>query len=116
MKLDNWKTITPYSVAKKMRFDASQDDWQYDAQDSSMAARQAEGVAGLWNILSRHALALLADEVGMGKTYQAIGVILHLWQIKPDAKILIMAPNKDICLHWIREYNIFLQRQERARA
>ncbi|UFK38151.1 DEAD/DEAH box helicase family protein [Pectobacterium parvum] len=115
MKLDNWKTITPYTVAKKMRFDAYQDDWHYDAQDPSMAARQTEGVAGLWNILAKHALALLADEVGMGKTYQAIGVILHLWHIKPDAKILIMVPNKDICLHWIREYKIFLKYHYRGK-
>ncbi|AGN87004.1 DEAD/DEAH box helicase [Enterobacter sp. R4-368] len=115
MKPDNWKAITPQAVAEKMSFDASQDNWQYDAQESSMAARQAEGVAGLWNILAKRRLALLADEVGMGKTFQAIGVMLQLWHKKPDAKILILAPNKDICLHWKREYKTFLLHHYRAK-
>ncbi|WP_039057598.1 DEAD/DEAH box helicase [Enterobacter sp. Bisph1] len=114
MKPDIWKVTTPQAVAKNMRFDASQKEWQYDAQDPSMAARQAEGVAGLWNILAKRHLALLADEVGMGKTFQAIGVMLQLWHSRPDAKILILAPNRDICLHWKREYKTFLQHHYRG--
>ncbi len=73
-----------------------------------MASRQAEGVAYLWNLLSLHDVALLADEVGMGKTFQALGVAALLWKMKPDAKVLVMAPNRDICAHWKREYTAFV--------
>lgn len=72
-----------------------------------MASRQAEGVAYLWNLLSRHRLALLADEVGMGKTIQALGVAALLWKMRPSAKVLVMAPNRDICAHWQREFIAF---------
>ena len=74
-----------------------------------MPARQAEGVAGLWNKLSAYGAALLADEVGTGKTLQALGVMSLLWQRQPDARVLVMAPNRDICRHWEREYRKFIK-------
>lgn len=72
-----------------------------------MASRQIEGVAYLWNLLAKHRAALLADEVGMGKTLQALGVAALLWRVKPAAKVLVMAPNRDICAHWQREFTAF---------
>lgn len=105
-----WGKIQPEIVSTWMNFDRDNEDWSYDAESTvSMAAKQAEGVAHLWNTLGLHDVAILADEVGMGKTFQALGVACLLWKMKPEAKILVMAPNKDICLHWMREYNSFLE-------
>lgn len=108
-----WGTLTPQAVSEYINFDGADEQWTYCATDVSMAARQAEGVAYLWNMLAAQDVALLADEVGMGKTYQALGVISMLWQAKPNARILIMAPNRDICRHWMREYKAFLKQHYR---
>ncbi|BET26514.1 helicase-like protein [Limnobacter thiooxidans] len=105
-----WGVLRPESVADWINFDHSNPEWCYEGPDStSMASRQTEGVAYLWNLLSLHGVALLADEVGMGKTFQALGIAALLWKIKPNAKVLVMAPNKDICAHWRREYHAFVQ-------
>ncbi len=108
MTLSNWARITPQEVSAQMSFVEGDTDWTYKAdQNHSMAAKQAEGVAYLCRLLHQHGLALLADEVGMGKTFQAIGVIRLLQQVKPDAKILVIAPNKGLCIQWIGEFNTF---------
>ena len=106
--------LSPENVSAVMNFDAANPQWLYSNGEESMAARQAEGVAHLWNILAKQYLALLADEVGMGKTYQAIGLMLMLWRQKPDAKILVMAPNKILCHNWENEFAIFADKHYRA--
>lgn len=104
----HWGKLRPEQVSAWINFAAPDTDWQYQpGAPPSMASLQAEGVAHLWNLMSRHQLALLADEVGMGKTFQALGVAALLWKIKPGAKVLVMAPNRDICAHWQREFNAF---------
>lgn len=103
-----WGGLRPEQVTQWINFDAQDPKWRYVAGASpSMASRQTEGVAHLWNLLSKHDVALLADEVGMGKTFQALGVAALLWRMKPDAKVLVMAPNRDICAHWKREFTAF---------
>ena len=109
MHPDSWGALTPDEVANHISFDTTQGSWRYCPTDRSMAALQAEGVAGLWNRLSLHGASLLADEVGTGKTLQALGVMALLWKMNPDAKVLVMAPNRDICRHWIREYSKFVR-------
>ncbi len=51
-----------------------------------------EGVYGLIQHLKQHDVALLSDEVGMGKTIQALGVMSLLWQSKPNAKVSSTCP------------------------
>jgi len=109
------KFITPVEVSNVMNFDVTDVHWHYKTGATSMAAKQAEGVAGLWNLLSNHQLALLADEVGMGKTYQAMGVMLLLWQVKPDARVLVMAPNRTLCNNWKMEFSTFTQEHYRGK-
>lgn len=109
MDADRWGALTPKQVSGWITFDRERADWTYREGDPAMAARQAEGVAGLWNKLGRHRAALLADEVGTGKTLQALGVMALLWKAKPDARVLVMAPNRDICRHWEREYAKFVR-------
>ena len=104
----HWGILTPDIVSDYINFKRDE-EWAYSASDrESMPAKQAEGVAYLWNLLSTQGLALLSDEVGMGKTIQALGVASLLWKLKPNAKVLVMAPNKDICKGWMREFNTFV--------
>ncbi|HEX8978146.1 MAG TPA: DEAD/DEAH box helicase family protein [Parasulfuritortus sp.] len=109
MDAERWGALTPEQVSGWITFDRERADWTYREGDRAMAARQTEGVAGLWNKLGRHRAALLADEVGTGKTLQALGVMALLWKAKPDACVLVMAPNRDICRHWEREYAKFVR-------
>lgn len=105
---ENWRRLKPTDVAKWINFGGINGEWTYSPdQPVGMAALQTEGVAHLWNVLSRNPVALLADEVGMGKTFEALGVAALLWRRKPDAKILVIAPNRDICAHWQREFSAF---------
>ncbi|MFD2640953.1 DEAD/DEAH box helicase [Pseudomonas japonica] len=103
--------LFPESVSQWINFKGRKDpDWRYLADDcESMAARQTEGVAYLWNLLTANKVALLADEVGMGKTFQALGVAAWLWKNKPDARVLVMAPNRHLCGHWRREFEGFVR-------
>lgn len=110
MQGNDWGGLSPEQVAKWINFDRSNPNWDYQANAAvTMATKQAEGVAYLWNLLSRHGVALLADEVGMGKTIQALGVAALLWKMKPGARVLVMAPNREICAHWRREYDAFVR-------
>lgn len=105
----NWQKMTALQVSNFMTFEKGQFDWCYGNDQSfiSMADKQAEGVAYLWNLLGERKVAFLADEVGMGKTFQAIGVILCMLRQKPNAKVLVITPNKNICNHWHGEFNSF---------
>ena len=65
--------------------------------DSAAAQLQAEGVAALYNRLcGKGRFAYLADEVGMGKTYQALGVASVLWAQKPDARVVFISPKANL--------------------
>lgn len=115
MTLFDWSILTPEDVTNVMTFIENDATWQYDIKNkTSMASKQAEGVAYLCRLLEQQSLAILADEVGMGKTFQALGVVKLLQQQKPDAKILIMAPNQNICRQWIGEVTNFEQNHWKA--
>jgi len=110
MNKDVWLGLTSEKVSSYISFERDNSSWVYDSNDKeSMPAKQAEGVAHLWNTMAKHNVAILADEVGMGKTFQALGVACLLWKAKPNAKILVMTPNRDICAGWINEYDSFLR-------
>lgn len=112
--MSKWGNLLPANVSDLMNFNRDDVNWQYEEHNrESMPSKQAEGVAYLWNLLNENNLAILADEVGMGKTFQALGIASLLWRMKPSAKILVMAPNWDICSHWKREYKTFLQHHYR---
>jgi hypothetical protein len=110
-----WGGLRPEQVSRWINFEQGNPAWQYQADaPPSMASRQAEGVAYLWNRLSSARVALLADEVGTGKTFQALGVAALLWRMSPSAKVLVMAPNRDICRHWELELASFVRHHYRA--
>ena len=70
----------------------------------SMADLQLEGIAALYNILCKHDFAYLADEVGMGKTYQALGLTAILWNEDPTARILFISPRQNLQAKWGSDY------------
>ena len=108
-----WGGLRPEQVAQWINFEQDNPGWTYRPSETSMSSRQAEGVAHLWNNLSRDRVALLADEVGTGKTFQALGVVALLWRMNPKAKVLVMAPNRDICQHWKNELASFVKHHYR---
>ena len=73
----------------------------------SMANTQREGIAALYNILCEGPVAYLADEVGMGKTYQALGLAALVWSEKPDARILFISPRQNLQEKWVDDYKRF---------
>lgn len=75
--------------------------------DNSIPELQTKGVTSLCKILQKRQYAYLADEVGMGKTYQAIGVISMLLKEKPNARILVIAPNRSVQSNWLSEIENF---------
>jgi superfamily II DNA or RNA helicase len=76
--------------------------------EDAIANEQRLGTAALYNILHREGVAYLADEVGMGKTYQALGVIALTWLSDPTANILVIAPRKAVQQKWHRDYKNFV--------
>jgi hypothetical protein len=76
--------------------------------DESTAREQLEGAVAVHNILVEHDVAYLADEVGMGKTYVALGTIALLRHFNPTSRILVMAPRENIQRKWIKELRNFV--------
>ena len=76
--------------------------------DNKIPELQTKGVTAICNILNEKQYAYLADEVGMGKTYQSIGVIAMLLKEKPNAKVLIIAPNRRVQNNWVTEIQNFI--------
>lgn len=70
---------------------------------------QLEGAVAAYNMLARNRCAYLADEVGMGKTYVALGVMGLLRYVKPDARIMVIAPRENIQRKWIKELRNFIR-------
>lgn len=77
----------------------------------SLATLQSRGVAALHNRLceSGRRFAYLADEVGMGKTYQALGVAAALWATKPEARIVFISPRQNLQTKWERDFDNFFR-------
>lgn len=105
----NFKPITPHSLTQSISYKRDNKEWVYcENERSAMPGKQAEGAAHLFNLLINDGVALLADEVGMGKTMQALAVLASLWQQKPNAKVLVLAPRDEIARNWINEYETFI--------
>jgi len=70
---------------------------------AALGRTQLEGTVAIYNMLARNRCAYLADEVGMGKTYIALGVMGLLRYANPRARVLIIAPRENIQLKWRKE-------------
>jgi superfamily II DNA or RNA helicase len=72
------------------------------------AREQLEGAVAIHNILETHRVAYLADEVGMGKTYVAIGALALFRHYDPDFRVLVIAPQENIQNKWMKEMSNFV--------
>jgi len=104
-------SITPQNILEFIKFNAEDDSWRYDENKKDMYAYQAEGSAGIINRLNNFGLAILSDEVGMGKTFQALAVVAKQFQEKPDSKVLIITPRYEVLRQWKdEEYREFKEK------
>lgn len=102
--------ITPDYISHLVNFYSNtlQPDWKFDPKGADMRNLQVKGAAKAFNLLEKNKLALLADEVGMGKTIQALAVCAALWNQKPEATVLVLAPRDEIAKNWEKEYQNFI--------
>ena len=76
---------------------------------------QLDGTVAIHNILARQGIAYLADEVGMGKTYVALGVVGLLRFFNPALRVLYIAPRENIQRKWLKEMRNFTANNWRHR-
>ena len=100
---DQLQAVTPEYVRRLINFAADND------RMSGFADMQLEGTAAVYNMLARNRCAYLADEVGMGKTYIALGVMSLMRFINPHARIIVIAPRENIQRKWIKELQNFIR-------
>ena len=79
------------------------------ARQMGFAEQQLEGTVAVYNMLERNRCAYLADEVGMGKTYVALGVMALTRYFDPHARIVVIAPRENIQRKWIKELKNFVR-------
>jgi len=77
------------------------------------ADEQLEGAVALHDILSRRGVAYLADEVGMGKTYVALGVLALFRHFDPGFRVLVIAPRENIQKKWMKDLRNFVEHNVR---
>lgn len=82
-----------------------------NAEFNDLASIQQEGSIALYNILNQDtdSLAYLADEVGMGKTFIALGTVMLMRYLNPSLRVLYIAPNRQLKDQWIEEYQRFIK-------
>ncbi len=85
--------FAPTSTTKKMGFGES----------------QLHGAVAAYNMLATNGVAYLADEVGMGKTFVALGVLGLLRHLNPAARVMVIAPRENIQQKWIKELSNFVR-------
>lgn len=98
--------LSAAAVRSYINFDGGD---QIDLQGSSQAVLQSRGVAAIWRLLSTRGYAYLADEVGMGKTRQALGVIATQFLSEPDSHVVIVCPGRTLQRQWAREWDTFMR-------
>lgn len=73
----------------------------------AVADEQLRGAVALHNLLVSQNVAYLADEVGMGKTYVALGAMALLRHFQPQFRVLVVAPRGNIQRKWMKEWTNF---------
>ncbi len=77
------------------------------------AEEQLEGAVAVHNLLASQGVAYLADEVGMGKTYVALGALALFRHFQPDFRVLVIAPRENIQKKWLKELRNFVAQNVR---
>ena len=58
------------------------------------AESQLQGAVAIHNMLEQRRVAYLADEVGLGKTYVALGAVALFRHFNPRFRLLVVAPKR----------------------
>lgn len=77
---------------------------------ASLGELQLEGAVALYNMIAdpKVGMGYLADEVGMGKTYIALGVVSLMRYFNPTLRVLYICPSNNVQEKWhAREYRSF---------
>ena len=98
------KTVTSEFVGGLINFAPTE-----ETRKQGFAKDQLEGTVALYNMLARNRVAYLADEVGMGKTYVALGVMSLVRYFDPCARIIVIAPRENIQRKWVKELQNFVR-------
>ena len=101
-------TITPEFLDELIDFSPAGENL-----GKAFAGQQREGAVAAFNMLARNGCAYLADEVGMGKTYVALGVMSLLRYLDPHARIVVIAPRENIQRKWVKELHNFVRQNWR---
>lgn len=83
-----------------------------DPQLSELSRLQLEGSVALQNMLVNPEIGMgyLADEVGMGKTYIALGVVAMMRYFRPGLRVLYICPSRNVQEKWYgREHPNFFK-------
>ena len=98
------QTITPEFLDELVDFTP-----QDSGVSKSVGKLQREGTVAAFNMLAHNGCAYLADEVGMGKTYVALGVMGLLRYFDPHARVIVIAPRQNIQEKWKKELTNFVR-------
>src|SRR5512137_2842078 len=77
-------------------------------QMSRVAQLQLDGTVAAFNMLAMNRCAYVADEVGMGKTMIALGVMGLLRLQQPTARVIIIVPRENLQQKWEKELRVFV--------
>jgi hypothetical protein len=77
-------------------------------QSPQRAREQLEGAVAIHNMLAQHGVAYLADEVGMGKTLVALGVVALFRHFDAGFRVLFITPRENIQIKWAKEMRAFV--------
>lgn len=98
--------LTAQAVRSYINFDGGSG---IELDCSTQAELQSKGVAAVWHLLQTKGYAYLADEVGMGKTRQAMGAIATQFLSDPASHVVIICPGKTLQEQWAREWDTFIR-------
>lgn len=74
-----------------------------------MATAQNKTIRSVWAGLKKRGVYFIADAVGRGKSYIALSAALGRWRQvrkkKPVFRILIVSPNNDLSVSWLKKLN-----------
>ena len=98
------QTITPEFLDELIDFSPKD-----SGASKSVGELQREGTVAAFNMLAHNGCAYLADEVGMGKTYVALGVMSLLRYFDPHTRVIVIAPRQNIQEKWKKELTNFVR-------
>lgn len=69
--------------------------------------RQEDTVLRALDMLDERPGIVLADEVGMGKTYEALGIAAAIRHVRPRSRVVVVTPGPDLNNKWFSEFSRF---------